>query len=407
MKKITFIHGADLHLDSPMVGLRHLPEPIFKRLQESSFTAFQKLIDAAIQHQVDFVILAGDIFDGENRSIRAQSRFRNQIDRLALHQIPVFIIYGNHDHLDGKWARMSLPENAFVFPATVEVKTIQCENATTVSLYGFSYPHRHVHERRIVEYQKTGLADFHIGILHGHYEGSSDHGKYAPFQLTDLLEKQFDYWALGHIHKRAELSHEPPIIYPGNIQGRHRKEVGQKGCYLATLTDTEKQLNFISLSDIIWDEIEIDVSQVESIADLYQLCREEMNRIRKDRIGILVSLKLIGVSLLDNQIQYLESGELLESLQDEEKDDEYSFVWPIELVFERKVEYARNSLMNEADFFKELFQAVDTYDNWDEKMSPFYQQSAVRNLELHLSQNEKNQIIEDAERLLVKWLKQD
>lgn len=406
MKKITFIHAADLHLDSPMIGLRHLPESIFKRLQESSFTAFKKLIDTAIDHHVDFVILAGDIFDGENRSIRAQSRFRNQLARLALHQIPVYIVHGNHDHLDGKWAKLALPENAYVFPTNVEIKTIQCRDVT-VSLYGFSYPHRHVLERKIDEYQKTGFADFHIGILHGHFEGSSDHGKYAPFLLTDLIEKQFDYWALGHIHKRAELSLEPPIIYPGNIQGRHRKEIGEKGSYLVTLTDIDKTLDFISVSDIIWDEMEVDASQAGSIADLYQLCREYMDNIRKDRIGILLTMKLTGVCLQSDQLQYIESGELLESLQDEEKDDEYSFVWPIELVFDEKAEYARNSLINEADFFNELFQAVDTFNNWDDSLAPFYQQSTVRKFVTKLSIEDKEQILHEAEQLLVKWLKQD
>ncbi|NMD72034.1 DNA repair exonuclease [Bacillus sp. DNRA2] len=406
MKKITFIHAADLHLDSPMSGLRHLPQPIFKRIQESSFTALSKLIDTAIAEQVDFVIFAGDIFDGENRSIRAQSRFRKQIERLAYHHIPVFIVHGNHDHLDGKWAQIPLPPNAYIFPGEVEVKNVQCNNHTTVSLYGFSYPQRHVFEKKIDEYAKTGSADFHIGILHGHYEGSSDHGKYAPFQLSDLLEKQFDYWALGHIHKRAQLSVEPPVIYPGNIQGRHPKESGEKGCYIVTLTEYDKSLEFISLSDILWGEIELDASNATTIADLDQLCRNSLDLTRKEGKGTLLTLKLSGVSLKNDQIHYLKSGELLESLQDEDQDDEYSFVWPVAIEFEEKTEYVRTLLINEADFFDELFQAVDTYENWDESLSSLYQHSAARKFMTSLTETDKEQLIMEVEKLLVKSLKQ-
>ena len=138
MKKISFIHGADLHLDSPMVGLSYLPKEIFERLKESTFTALSKLIDAAIQHSVDFVILAGDLFDEQDRSVRAQTRLRKEMERLKAHKISVYIIHGNHDHLNGEWIHLNMPENVHIFSDKVEMKTFVKSN-TVVHLYGFSY----------------------------------------------------------------------------------------------------------------------------------------------------------------------------------------------------------------------------------------------------------------------------
>ncbi len=405
MKKVTFIHAADLHLDSPMVGLKHLPQSIFARLQESTFSSFSKIIDAAIFHQVDFVILAGDLFDGEDRSIRAQTRFRKQIERLYSQAIPVFIVHGNHDHLEGKWANIQLPQNAYTFPTNVEMKSITTKDRTTVSLYGFSYPRRHILERRIGDYIKEEGADFHIGILHGHFEGNSDHGRYAPFSLSDLFEKQFDYWALGHIHKRSHLSEDPPVIYPGNIQGRHSKETGEKGCYLVTLTEANTSLEFISSSDVLWEDIEVDATSAKSVDDLYGLLRSIISERRKEEQGVLVTIRLKNVSLLDSQQELLSSDELLETLQDEEKDEESKFVWPVELLIEEANQWNREQMIGEADFYSELFQATDHYENSKDCLSPLYQHSSARKYVTILPEQEQEQLIKDAESILVQLLK--
>lgn len=404
MKTVTFIHAADLHLDSPMVGLKHLPKPIFERLKESTFQSLNKIIDAAIKHRVDFVILAGDLFDGEDRSLRALTRFRKQIERLEALQIPVFIVHGNHDHLDGKWSNFLMPSNAFVFSAETQVKTVRKSDHTSINLYGFSYPKRHVIEKRIDSYIKKEGADFHIGILHGQFEGNSEHGSYAPFSLPDLLAKQFDYWALGHIHKRLHLSEEPPVIYPGNIQGRHKKEIGEKGCYLVTLTETSAALDFIPTSDVIWEEIEVDVLDAVTVSDLYQLCRKKMEEIRKESEGVLLSLKLINVDLNDQHGDIFSSGELLETLMEEEK-EEISFVWPVDIVIEEKNKWERAQLLNEADFYGELFDAIDTFHTIDDCLASLYQHSSARKFIDKLSQDEKDQLLKDAESILVQLLK--
>jgi DNA repair protein SbcD/Mre11 len=407
MKKVTFIHAADLHLDSPMIGLKHLPKSVFDRLQESTFTAFSKVIDTAIQYKVDFVILAGDLFDGEDRSLRALTRFRKQVERLESYQIPVYIVHGNHDHLGGKWATIHLPKNAHIFPSEFAVKTHNNPDGVTTNLYGFSYPQKLVSEKRIDDYIKREDSDFHIGILHGQFEGNVEHGRYAPFTLSDLLEKQFDYWALGHIHKRIHLSEAPPAIYPGNIQGRHKKESGEKGCYLVTLTETNSRLEFIPCADCLWEEIVIDTSVETSTSDLYGICKKRINEIRRETEGILLTIRLHGIDLSKSQKEILESGELLETLQEEEIEEGTSFVWPIEILFEETAEWEREQLLPEADFYEDLFRAVDTYSNADECLSSLYRHSTARKFITPLGSDEKEQIVKEAEKLLIQLLKNE
>lgn len=151
MKQISFIHAADLHLDSPMAGLKHLPAELFNRTKESTFTSLQKLTQTAIRLQVDFVIIAGDVFDGEDRSLKAQSRFRKEMLKLEAEGIPVYVVHGNHDHLNGSWVHLDMPKNVYVFPSEVETMKLTTKSGEIVHLYGFSYPVRHVVDRKITE----------------------------------------------------------------------------------------------------------------------------------------------------------------------------------------------------------------------------------------------------------------
>lgn len=403
MKRLRFIHAADLHLDSPMIGLKALPEQIFRRLRESTFEAFGNIVDAAILHEVDFVIIAGDLFDGEDRSIRAQTRFIKEMKRLEEKSIPVFAVHGNHDHLEGKWTHLPLPENVYIFPHDVTAKTYINHCGTTVNLYGFSYPKRHVYERMIQKYAKKDKADFHIGILHGHLEGNSDHGKYAPFTLKELLDKGFDYWALGHIHKRNQLNFQPPVIYSGNIQGRNRKELGEKGCYLVQLTDGEAELTFIESSTVIWRELTIDAAAISSFHEIYAACKKNADQFRIDHKGVILTLTLENVNIPLQDYKSLENGELLEILQEDEKDEE-AFVWVADLVIKEKLEWTHEQLATDSDFYQELFQTASNVSSLDQSISSLYEHPSARKYLEGLSDEEKSSLTEDAEKLLVNLL---
>ena len=291
MKSINFIHAADLHLDSPFVGLKQMPDPILGELRAASFRAFQHIIREAIIRKVDFILLAGDLYDGANRNLRTQILFRKEMERLQQHDIQVYIIHGNHDHLGGDWISLQQPDNVHVFGSECEVKEYT-KQETKVFIYGYSYPSQRVVDRIIKSYHKKEGADYHIGMLHGNVEGESEHSSYAPFSVEELVEKEFDYWALGHIHKRQELLGSPPIIYPGNTQGRHRKESGLKGCYYVSLSGKHADLQFIPTSQIIWEAVKVELQEDESFDDLLTKCRTIFQELRNQHVPCFIHLQI-------------------------------------------------------------------------------------------------------------------
>jgi DNA repair exonuclease SbcCD nuclease subunit len=338
MKEIRFIHTADLHLDSPFSGLGHLPEPLHARLRESTFSAFEKVIDAAIEREVDFVLISGDLFDGENRSIKAQARLRRQLERLGEKGIFAFAVHGNHDHLGGDWITLEMPDHVHIFPENTEAFKWAGKDGITAYIYGFSYGERHVFSKKIGEYKKAGAADFHIAMLHGCEETlGGAHAPYAPFSIHDLLQKEMDYWALGHIHKKQILHENPHIVYPGNIQGRHRKEGGEKGCYAVTLDSSGKTvLEFIETADIRWESAGINVQKGMDLTSLYTACMAEIASLASNGSqGILCEMTLENPHLLpENVLRSIENGEFLEMLQDGCAPDG-PFVWPYRILAEQ------------------------------------------------------------------------
>ena len=407
MKTVKFLHCADLHLDSPMSGLKYLPEEIFQRLQNSTFKAFTNITDLAIRMEVDFVVISGDIFDGEDRSLRAQAKFRNEMDRLHRHGIHAYVIHGNHDHLGGNWPKMPFPENVHVFGANVEVKKFTKQDGTSAHIYGFSYPERHVTDRWVERYEKASGADFHIGLLHGHSEGVSEHGVYAPFQLSELLQKQFDYWALGHIHKREVLNSEPPIIYPGNPQGRNRKESGAKGCYLVSLTERGAEYHFKETSDVLWIVRTLDGSEISNLGSLFDLCQNVVKDSRMEGKGVVLTIEIANL----NQIETgeMDSGlvnDLLETLQEQEQTSE-DFVWTRDIKISVSNQYDRSQLSVQGGFFSELFTAIDDFENWEEALSPLYGHHIARKHLSELAQEEKESLLKEAEKKLLQLLSQE
>lgn len=402
MKSVTFIHAADLHLDSPMSGLVHLPKNIFERLQNSTFQALKRLIDHAIRSKVDFVILAGDLFDHEDRSIRAQIRLRREMERLAGEGISCFIALGNHDHLGGNWPHIDMPENVRIFGKEVEVIEFCTQAGVRVHLYGFSYPKRHVYERKISEYKKKDGADFHIGILHGNLEGFCGHGNYAPFTLGELLEKDFDYWALGHVHKRTVLSTNPPVIYPGNTQGRNKKESGEKGCYLVTLTEKSKEFVFLETNDVVWRDITLTVPARPSLDGLYRILLSALDKERREKEGILAQLS-IRCATDDFREAAGFSDELLELLQDEEK-KETSFVWPCSIRFLFPKKWSKEDLTGTSDFFGELFAVADENTGIEQSLDILYGHPKVRRYLRPLDEKEIAELKDEALTYLIENL---
>lgn len=283
---VKFIHAADLHLDSPFLGLSDLDEKLFEKVKESTFTALNNLVNEAIKYKVDFVLIIGDLFDNNKQSLKAQVKLKEAFDKLNKYNINVYLSYGNHDFIQGNLYPIDYPKNVFVFPnEKVTHFTYYKDEQALANIYGFSYETRVVSDNKIEEYKKVNAdISYHIATLHGSADTSHGHATYAPFKISELKDKPFDYWALGHIHKREILSDSPPIVYPGNIQGRHRNESGDKGCYLVNLTKNETQFKFIPLGIIKFKSVVIELVKEDTLHQLkekinHQLVEDELELI--------------------------------------------------------------------------------------------------------------------------------
>ena len=278
---IKFIHCADLHLDSPFKSKSHLAPSIFEDVQNSAYESFKKIVDTALKEEVDFVLIVGDLFDSENRTLRAKVFLKEQFKRLEKEQIFVYVSHGNHDPLTEKITN-DWPNNVSVFSNRLETYQAITKDGETIFIHGFSYQHDASYENKIDEFPSSqGKKGIHIGMLHGTYSKSSTKDRYTEFILEDLNQKLYHYWALGHIHERQELSDMPPIHYPGNIQGRHFGEQGPKGCLLVEGDHLRLNATFIPTQQIRFEEATINTDKV-SKQEIYEAIQSFKESVRSN-----------------------------------------------------------------------------------------------------------------------------
>lgn len=323
MKEIKFLHIADLHLDSPFIGLSALPQPLFSAVQESTFQSLERIITLAINEAVDFVLVAGDIYDSEDQSVRAQARFLKEMKRLEGAGIKAFVIHGNHDFIEKHKEKLTLPDNVHVFPEHVEMATIRTSHGVDVNIYGFSYNERHIRASRVDEYVVEKTADFHIALLHGsELTSSSEHDVYAPFRVQEISKKGFDYWALGHIHKRQLLAESPSIYYPGNIQGRNRKEAGKKGASIVTISETATTIDFVETSPIIWEEVMMELPENAELNTVFRELTKLIEVYQEKNTSYF-----LDVIIVTSNKQKLNTDDWLQMIQEETALGGDTFVW--------------------------------------------------------------------------------
>jgi len=402
MSRIRFLHTADLHLDSPFAGLSHLPDYLVKELRESPFRAFQNIIELAITQKVDFLLIAGDLFDGENRNLRTQVRFRSEMERLNQAGIDVYIIHGNHDHLNGSWIQLELPKNVTVFGGKTDVKVYTKPDGTTVHLYGFSYQQRHVTERMIDTYRKTTDDGYHIGLLHGSLEGASGHSPYAPFTIRDLAEKDFDYWALGHIHKSQIISELPLAIYPGNIQGRNRKESGPKGCFLIEMENMSISKSFIDSAEFIWDTVVIPIQEQAAFDEILASTRDVIEQRQQADSKLLLELEMELSSIDHSLISLHLLDDLLAILQDEAEQTE-SLCWPYKIRIANHQELTLTH--TETPFTSELIALAEGFTDFEGALESLYKHTGARRYLEALDEEEKKGLLGESQQLLLQLFK--
>ena len=271
-----FIHAADPHLDSPLRGLEaHEGAPV-ALLRGATRKAFENLVNLAIDEAVNFVVIAGDLYDGDWKDYSTGLFFRGQMVRLEAKRIPVYLIAGNHDAASVVSKKLTLPENVHVF-STRTAETMEVPGLAAV-IHGRGFPHRAVPENLAVDYPTAVPGKFNLGLLHTSLTGRPDHDTYAPCSEQDLRNKGYAYWALGHIHQPEVISEDPWIVFAGNCQGRHARETGPRGCRLVTVKDSLEvaSAEWRDLDVVRWQAVEVPLAGVENEAGAIKGIREAL-----------------------------------------------------------------------------------------------------------------------------------
>ena len=315
MSSFRFLHAADIHLDSPLKGLAGLEGTAAERVRTATREALDRLVGLAIEEQVAFLIIAGDLYDGDWRDYKTGLFFVSQMGRLHEAGIPVYLLYGNHDAESQITRRLTLPDNVRVFGSR-KPQSCQIDDLGVV-LHGQSFGKRDVTDNLALSYPDPVNGAFNIGVLHTGLGGMGGHENYAPCSLNDLVNKGYDYWALGHVHQAQVLNERPHIVFPGNLQGRHVRETGAKGASLVTVEGGEV-MDLVTLhSDAVrWSLVPVDMENATNIGEAVDLVRHAIeNAVATFADGRLLAcrIQLRGRTKIHGQLLAAEDRLLAEA----------------------------------------------------------------------------------------------
>jgi len=320
-----FIHAADAHIDSPLKGLEaHDGAPV-DVLRGATRRAFENLIQLAIDENIDFLVIAGDLYDGDWKDYSTGLFFRGQLTRLRDKGISVYLIAGNHDAASVISRKLSLPENVHVF-STRTVESIEVAGHPVV-IHGRGFPSRAVPENLVLDFPAAVQNKFNLGLLHTSLNGRAGHDTYAPCSETDLRQKSYGYWALGHIHQPEIISQDPWIVFAGNCQGRDAREVGPRGCRLVTVNDSlvVDNVEWRDLDVVRWQLLNIDLAGVTEESEALGRVTKSMASAVSEAEGRLVAARIMftGATPLHGSLHretYRWQAELLGRAQDHGED---------------------------------------------------------------------------------------
>ena len=306
---MKFVHAADLHLDSPLKGISASAEQepaVAAALSQAGFQAWENLVKLCLDEEADFLVVAGDVFDGAQRALGAQFAFVDGLKRLDDAGIPAFVCHGNHDPLSGWAPAVKPPQSTVVFGTEVSEHRIE---RLGVRLVGKSYGERAEHESPVAAYTVTREPNvFSIGVLHASVGDSPGHSAYAPCTVAQLGQTNLDYVALGHIHQHGVLSApgaRPFIAYPGCIQGRHIRESGPKGCLVVEVEAGHVTERFVPLDVVRWELLEVDAEGMDDHGDLRAALERALEEAlsRAEGRSLCARIHLAGRTALDAELR--------------------------------------------------------------------------------------------------------
>lgn len=438
-RRLRFVHAADLHLDSPFKGLQPMPELLRERVIQSGLEAWDDLVNLTLDLQADALLLCGDLYDSNTRSLRSQWRLTRGLERLVQAGVQVYIIHGNHDPMSAN-SNWEWPSGVQVIgseqPESYWITNRAGERAGVVT--GMSYASQAVYDNMAARYPSVpeacavdlasgtgvdvqGQRPYRIGMLHGTVDGRQDHDPYAPCSRQQLMDKGYDYWALGHIHKREVIHEHPWIIYPGNLQGRHVKETGAKGAYVVDVhTDGSSAVHFHALDRIRWMDTVLSLEEIQSKQELVELLWDRIEQWREEGVPLLlVRVTLTGRSSLHRELM---SGTLqteLETMWKEEEQQRFeqgdTVVWPVSIRVDSRsltnLDEWRTSehVIGEAVRITEQVIMDDgAVQQWfDEAMQPLLQQRRLAQWSAELSEDRRKELLQEALHFVIDLMEGD
>ena len=293
---MKFIHTADIHLDSPLTGLSAYVDAPVEMLRTATRDAFTNLISEAIEQSVDFMVIAGDLYDGTWKDHNTGIYFCKEMGRLKKAGIPVYLLFGNHDAESEMTKKLQLPDNVFAFD-TKKPSTFRLEHLK-VALHGRSFKENETTENLASGYPAPVADMFNIGVLHTALEGNAAHATYAPCSLDELHAKGYHYWALCHVHDYQLWEGGSTVVFPGNLQGRHIRETGPRGAVIVTADEHGIQdINRLFVDVLRWASLEVDVTECHSLAEVVRAVGKALEELVDNSIStipIAVRVTVIG-----------------------------------------------------------------------------------------------------------------
>ena len=360
---MKFIHTADIHLDSPLVGLAAYQDAPVQQLRTVTRDAFSRLVDAAIEEEVDFMVIAGDLYDGSWKDSNTGHYFCREMGRLNKAKIPVYLLYGNHDSESEMTKKLSLPSNVNVFesrkPSTYRIETLK------VALHGRSYREAATFENLASSYPEPIAGWLNIGVLHTALGGYAAHQPYAPCSLDELTVKGYDYWALGHVHEHAILQKDPWIVYPGNLQGRHIREIGERGAVLVTADETGIQsVERLCVDMLRWYVVDVDASVAATLQEVASLAGRAIEQLIFEvtaPMHLALRVRIIGKTTTHGELFGLET-QLREEILGQVASQGADRIWVEKVKIETESSVDSLNINTRSDAISELQGFLDEID---------------------------------------------
>lgn len=439
MFPVRYIHAADLHLDAAFRGISREASgsQIAARLRSATFTALERLFVLCEKEKPDFLVIAGDIYNEEDHSIKAQMALRDGCERLAACGVRVFLAHGNHDPLSSRLQALHWPDNTVIFGDSVESHIVYRDNAPVAVVHGIS--HATARESRnlatafsrlspeAAEGAAQGAAScFQMGVLHCTLDSMAHADRYAPCTLDDLKATGLDAWALGHVHERRTVCESPFAAYPGNIQGLHIHEAGARGCLLVTATPASPATHgdepvefscsavFHALGPVQWETLDVDVEGLTQIDRVESLVQEAMEKAAA-RSGVscetlMLRARLTGRTELDALLRTAEgNADLAERLR--ETSTGRPLAWLKDLVADTRPWLDMDSLYQREDLLGETLRLARGLRQGEEDaalremtetaLAPLYKNPRARKALGAPGTEALNALLDDAQRLCI------